>query len=122
MPKKKNKKMEVGKKDNMKYVFVIGALFVFSLIVLITPLTFVGYSLTCSEEEGKIVCEWKACSLKTYPDKSEITIARPPSYVEVVEVKERSGSVEFSPSPFAGNYTALLSCENGDKIFRLTVS
>jgi hypothetical protein len=121
MPKSRKKKVDVEKIKNMKYVFVIGMLFVFSLIVLLTPLSFVSYSLSCLEEGGKIVCTWKGCGLKAYPDRAELTIAKTPNYVEVVEVAEKSGTAYFSPSPFAGTYTVLLSCSNGDKIFRLTV-
>jgi hypothetical protein len=122
MPKKKEKKVEVDVKENMKYVFLILVLFVFSLLVLVTPLSTVSYSLTCSEGENKIVCSWKGCGSKPYPESSDLTIAKTPDYVEVVEVDESIGSAEFVPSPFAGTYTILLSCSNGDKIFRLTVS
>lgn len=122
MPKSRKKKVDVEKLKNMKYVFVIGILFALSLILLLTPLSFVGFSLNCLEDQGKISCTWKGCGLKNYPEKSELTIAKTPNYVEIVEITEKSGSAEFSPSPFAGNYTVYLDCANGYKISRMTVS
>ena len=48
-------------------------------------------------------------------------IVKAPDYVEVVKIEEEAGSTVFSPSPFAGTYTALLSCENGEAIQKISV-
>lgn len=119
MAKKSNSKKMIVSKE---YVFVILVLFVLSLVMLTLSLTpKILFSLNCVQKDSTVQCQWSGCKIS--PDgSSELIIAEPPNYFQSVALSSSSGSTVFSPQPFGGEYTLILSCQNGNQVQRLTVS
>ena len=97
----------------------MGVFLILFLVILFLYFTSKNISLYCFSSGGAISCRWSNCLLKY--EGSELMIVKAPDYVEVVRIEEEAGSTVFSPSPFAGTYTALLSCENGEAIQKISV-